>query len=91
MDGRRWTSLTSTVLTLYTTALPAAAQGQGNARRVAVRPPAVRDAVMTPAVPSTHAGKVALVTGANSGMGFETARKLAENGAKVCVSGGRSS
>jgi NAD(P)-dependent dehydrogenase (short-subunit alcohol dehydrogenase family) len=30
-------------------------------------------------------GKTALVTGANSGIGFETSRKLAENGARVLM------
>jgi NAD(P)-dependent dehydrogenase (short-subunit alcohol dehydrogenase family) len=30
-------------------------------------------------------GKVALVTGANSGLGYEAARKLAENGAQVLM------
>lgn len=37
----------------------------------------------TPSDIPNLAGKTALVTGANSGIGFETCRKLAENGAKV--------
>jgi len=39
----------------------------------------------TPAHIPDMRGKVALVTGGNSGMGFETSRKLAENGAKVLL------
>ena len=33
-------------------------------------------------------GKTALVTGANTGLGFETARLLAENGARVLLRAG---
>jgi len=39
----------------------------------------------TPAQIPDLRGKTALVTGANSGMGFETTRKLAENGAEVIM------
>jgi NAD(P)-dependent dehydrogenase (short-subunit alcohol dehydrogenase family) len=34
---------------------------------------------------STHAGKIALVTGANRGIGLETARQLGKHGIKVLV------
>lgn len=43
----------------------------------------------TPASIADLAGKTALVTGANSGIGLETSRQLARHGARVILAGRR--